>query len=84
MPTFYRFFLGWEGSTLLKETKKKQVGTLIPTSLLEDLGNVPGVARKTMVYWGLACGWVSVSEFPLGLSRVAVLVHLLQLWFPTV
>ena len=33
-------FFGWEGSPKIDKTKKKTVGTLILTSLLEDLVGV--------------------------------------------
>ena len=32
------FFFGWEGKPLLKSATEKKAGTLVLTSLLEDLG----------------------------------------------
>ena len=34
MVSIDRFFFGWEGKPLLKSTKQKKVGALLPTSLI--------------------------------------------------
>ena len=52
MP-FYRFFLGWEGSPTKIDYRKK--GTLILTSLLEDLGKFLFQEARPWL-WTNGCG----------------------------
>ena len=63
---FYRFFFGWEGSPTKIDYRKK--GTLLLTSLLEDLVGVGCCQKK-------GPGYNSTSQFRAPNPFLAVLLH---------
>ena len=65
---FYRFFRGWEGSPKI-DYRKKTVGALIRTSLLEDLALrqvKPGSLKYMLITLGQLLGGYSQHQPPFG------------------